>query len=211
MKITKYEHACLDIVEGNERLIIDPGVFSVSLKDYSNISALVITHMHSDHFDQEKVQAIIANNPDVQIYTTQEVANQLNSAKVTIPEINKPYVTGSFALEFFGEKHAEIDPKTPVAQNIAVLVNNRLFYPGDSFTQCPKPFHTLAVPASAPWLRVGQTLPLFENSQCDQVFPTHDILLSEPGYAITNTWLEKFAERNNKTFIFLQSGKSIEI
>lgn len=211
MKITKYEHACLDITKDSERLIIDPGVFSASLKDYSNISVLVITHMHGDHLDQEKVQAIISNNPTVQIYTTQEVADQLNAGQVTVAETNKPYAINSFTLEFFGEKHAEIDPQTPVAQNIAVLVNNQLFYPGDSFTQCPKPFHTLAIPASAPWLRVGETLPLFENSQCEQVFPTHDALLSESGYAITNTWLEKFAERNNKRFIFLQPGESLEI
>lgn len=211
MKITKYEHACLDISTNNQRLVIDPGVFSTSIKDYSNISTLVITHIHGDHFDPEKVKAMVAKNPSVQIYTTQEAANQLNSVKVTIPEINKPYVTGSFALEFFGEKHAEIDPKTPLVQNIAVLVNNRLFYPGDSFTECPKPFHTLAVPTSAPWLKVGETLPLFENSQCKQVFATHDALLSESGYSVTNNWLEQFAKRNNKTFIFLQSGKSIEI
>lgn len=211
MKVTKYEHACLDIIEGNERLIIDPSVFSASLKDYSNISALVITHIHGDHFDPEKVQAIITENPTLQIYTTQEVADQLTASKVIVPETNKPYGINNLTLEFFGEKHAEIDPQTPIVQNIAILVNNHLFYPGDSFTECPKPFHTLAVPASAPWLRVGETLPLFENSQCEQVFPTHDILLSDPGYAITNTWLEKFAERNGKKFVFLKPGDSLEI
>ncbi len=211
MKITKYEHACLDISTNNQRLVIDPGVFSTSCKDYSNISVLVITHIHGDHFDPEKVQAIVAKNPSIQIYTTQEVANQLNSAKVTIPETNKPYTTGSFTLEFYGEKHAVIDPQTPVAQNIAVLVNDKLFYPGDSFTECPKPFHTLAVPTSAPWLKVGETLPLFENSQCEQVFATHDALLSESGYSVTNNWLEQFAKRNNKEFIFLQPNDSIEI
>ncbi|MDQ3158912.1 MAG: hypothetical protein M3P98_02130 [bacterium] len=33
MKITKYEHSCLDITEGRTRLVIDPGVFSKTVGD----------------------------------------------------------------------------------------------------------------------------------------------------------------------------------
>lgn len=72
---------------------------------------------------------------------------------------------GDFNLKFYGKDHAEIDPKTPVAQNIGVLVNNQLYYPGDSFTPCPEKFKILAIPASAPWLRVGQTIPTLSKNQ----------------------------------------------
>ena len=65
MKITKLEHACLDIIVGNSRLIVDPGGWTSPLENYQGITALVITHVHADHFDPEKVQAIIAANPEV--------------------------------------------------------------------------------------------------------------------------------------------------
>lgn len=210
MKITKYEHACLDISEGSSRLIICPGEFTTSLTIFKNIDAVVITHIHGDHFSKEKINEIIKNNSNVKIFSTEEVVNEL-PANSEIAKPGKEYTVGNFTLEFFGELHAEIDPQTPVAQNVGVLVNNSLYYPGDSFTECPKSFDALAVPASAPWLRVGQAIPLIENSSCRNVFPTHNALLSEIGHKTTNNWLQKFAERSGKTFTYLKPGDSFEI
>lgn len=210
MKVTKYEHACLDIHEGNNRLIICPGEFTTLLTDFNNVSAVVITHIHGDHFSPQMIQRIIQANPDVKIFGTKEVVQKINS-NAEVAMLGKQYTVSNFTLEFFGQKHAEIDPQTPVVENIGVLVNNKLYYPGDSFTECPKPFEALAIPASAPWLRVGQTIPLIENSQCKLVFPTHNALLSEIGHTTTNNWLQRFTERADKKFTFLKPGESIEV
>jgi L-ascorbate metabolism protein UlaG (beta-lactamase superfamily) len=210
MKIIKYEHACLDILEGNSRLIVCPGVFSGSLKNFDNITAVVITHVHADHLDPEKIQEIIAKNPEVKIFTTKEASKEIASnVAVGIP--GQPVTVGNFTLEFYGKDHAEIDPQTPVVQNIGVLINSKLYYPGDSFTECPKQFSILAVPASAPWLRIGEVIPLIENSGCVQIFPTHNALLSDAGNQVTNNWLQTFAERSGKEFMFLKPGDSIEV
>ena len=210
MKITKYEHACLDIVEQGTRILIDPGKFTASLTDLNNISAVVITHIHGDHFSPQIIQGVVQANLDVKIFSTKEVVQKINS-NAEVAMLGRRYTVRNFTLEFFGEKHAEIDPQTPVVENIGVFVNNKLYYPGDSFTECPKPFEALAVPASAPWLRVGQTIPLIENSQCKLVFPMHNALLSEIGHATTNNWLQKFAERADKKFTYLKPSESIEV
>jgi L-ascorbate metabolism protein UlaG (beta-lactamase superfamily) len=210
MKITKYEHACLDVTEGLSRLIVCPGIFSNSLRDFSDISAVVITHIHADHLDPKKIQHIIEKNPGVKIFTTEEASREITS-NVNIAKAGQAIKVGDFTLEFFGENHAEIDPETPLAQNIGVLINNKLYYPGDSFTECSKPFEILAVPASAPWLRTAQVIPIIQNSNCKKVFPTHNALLSETGNAVTNPWLEKFSERSGKEFVFLLPGDSIEV
>ncbi len=209
MKITKYEHACLDVTEGSNRLIICPGVFTTSLTDFTNITAVVITHVHGDHLDPSKIDKIIENNPDVNIYTTEEASKEIKS-NVKIVNNGQEIEVGDFKLSFYGEMHAEIDPQTPLVENIGVLINDALYYPGDSFTECPKSFKVLAIPASAPWLRVGQTIPLIESSQCDMVFPTHNALLSDIGHQTTNTWLQKFSERCGKQFKFINPGESIE-
>lgn len=210
MKITKYEHACLDITEKNTRVIIDPGEFSTSLTDFSAVNAVVITHIHGDHFNPETLKNIISQNPAVRIFTTSQVVSEFpdHTEKAII---NQPAQVGDMTLEFFGEDHAEIDPQTPVDQNVGVLVNQKLYYPGDSFMECDKAFNALAVPASAPWLRVGQTIPLIKNSQCKQVFPTHNALLSEIGQQTTNAWLKKFSERSGKSFTYLKPGEFITI
>jgi len=211
MKITKYEHACLDITEGDSRLIIDPGEFASSLTNIEAIDCVVITHIHGDHFNPYKLKQIYQLNPEVKIYTTSDVAEKLVDLKAEIAKPGKTYVIGEIELEFFGEDHAVIDPRTPVVQNIGVLVNSKLYYPGDSFTECTKQFQVLAVPSSAPWMRVGEMIPMIESSQCSQVFPTHNFMLSEVGHQFSNNWLREFAERSGKTFSFLSPGDSIEI
>lgn len=209
MRITKYEHSCLDVRVENSRIIIDPGKFTKKLTDFSDIDAVVITHIHSDHLDPSKIDKIIENNPDVNIYTTEEASKEIKS-NAKIVKNGQEVEVGDFKLSFYGEMHAEIDPQTPLVENVGVLVNNKLYYPGDSFTECPKPFEILAIPASAPWLRVGQTIPLIENSLCKQVFPTHNALLSDIGHVTTNNWLQKFTERSGKQFKFIKPGESVE-
>lgn len=211
MNITKYEHAFLDISNNNDRLLIDPGVFTKQLTDFTNVTAVVITHVHADHFSAEVLGTIIASNPDVTIFGTQEVADAFKEHPVEVPKLGIARQIASFTLEFFGQYHEMIDPQTPVVQNIGVLVNERLYYPGDSFTLCPKPFSVLATPNSAPWLRIGETVPLIEGSNCKTIFPTHNGLLSAAGEQATNNWLQKFAERYNKIFKNLEIGESLEV
>src|ERR1700740_3582887 len=108
MNITKLEHACLDITVHNSRLIVDPGNWTSPLDDYENITAVVITHVHADHFDPEKVSAIIAANPAVQLFTTDQVANEITNHAVTTVNVGKQYTAGDITLEFFGGQHAQI-------------------------------------------------------------------------------------------------------
>ena len=152
MKITKYEHSCIEVKEGNNRLIIDPGIFSKSLNDFSNIDAVVITHEHQDHFDPVKIQSIIKANPSVQIITTSQVAKALNSKNAKTARLEEEYSIGKLKLEFFGEKHELFTD----VENIAVLVNNRFYHPGDSYTLPNVPVEVLSAPASAPWLRITE-------------------------------------------------------
>ncbi len=79
MQLTKLTHACLVLEEQGQRLIIDPGVWTEDLKDFSDIVGVVITHAHADHFSAEHVAAILRANPTVKIYTTSEVVEQLQS------------------------------------------------------------------------------------------------------------------------------------
>ena len=93
MRITKYEHACLDIQQDNTRIVIDPGEFTKSLIDLDNIDAVVITHIHGDHFNQSLINQIITKNPNLKIWTTSEVTKSLEDKAMVI-------VTGKHAKGF---------------------------------------------------------------------------------------------------------------
>ncbi len=210
MKITKFEHACLNVTNGTSRLVIDPGVFTTSLDDFTDIDGLVITHVHADHLDEDKVKAIIQQNPDVQIFATQQVADKLADASVTIPEIDNQYSVGDITLEFFGGEHAIILAEYPQDQNLGVLVNDKLYYPGDSVTSCPKPHTITAVPSVAPWLKLSEAADFIKQDTASQVFPTHNAIVNETGDTMINNMLSGRAEQSGKKYTVLQPGESIE-
>lgn len=216
MQLTKYEHACLDIKEAYERLIVDPGEYSTSLKQLQNISLVVITHVHGDHLDQAKLEAIYKANPAVKIFATHEVAQALDNfevpnSSVTVPEVGKVYQLGAFNLEFFGGQHAEITATLPVAQNFGVLINQKLYYPGDSFTPCPKQHTSLMLPVMAPWLKFSETAQFLSNDVAQNIFPTHNGFINRDGQGLYDRLVGGAAAQAGKTYHFLAASESIEL
>jgi L-ascorbate metabolism protein UlaG (beta-lactamase superfamily) len=213
MKITKLEHACLDITIGGSRLIVDPGGWTSPLSSYEGITALVITHVHADHFDSEKVYAIVAANPDVQVFTTDQVASEITGGAVTIASVGEQYSAGDISLEFFGGQHAVIMEGYPPAgadHNFGVLINDTLYYPGDSLTPCPEPHSVLAIPSTAPWLKLIEAVSFMREDTANEVFPTHNNIVNENGENLLNSLLGGAAEQQGKTYHALKPGDSIE-
>lgn len=209
MNITKYGHACLDIREGDSRLIIDPGVYC-ELPDFDNVAALVVTHMHQDHYDEVKVQKILAANPEVFVFAPQDLATQMPKANNLVIATNGlSQQVDDFHLEFFGDQHATIDESLPVCENASVLVNDTLYYPGDSLTACPKPYTILAVPTMAPWLKFSDAVPFIEASPADTVFPTHNGLINADGQAIYDRLFGTVCQNAGKRYVFLAPGESL--
>lgn len=180
------------------------------MTNFAKIDAVIITHVHPDHFDPDKLKQIVSENPDVKILTTAGVAEQLKRNTLTV-ETNKQYEIGDIQLEFFGEMHAQISETYPAAQNVGVLLNGRLFYPGDSFTECPKPYQTLAVPAMAPWLKFSQTEEYIKNSNASEIFPTHDWFINQDGQGLYDRLIGAACEASNKKYLPVRVGESLTV
>ncbi len=212
MKITKYEHACLVVEDGNRLLVIDPGSFTTSLpKDLKNVEAIVITHVHGDHLNQKNIANIVRNNPNLIVFGTQEVADQLSSLKVQVVSGGSKAKAGPFKLAFFGGEHAIIHESWPKNQNVGLLVNDRLYYPGDSFTVPQVKVSVLALPVSAPWLKLAESMDFLTAVRPKIAFPTHNALLSEIGENLNENILGGVAKALNCKFQTLNPGSSIDI
>ena len=212
MKITKYEHACLVVEEGNQKLVIDPGIFTTSLPaDLDNVSVVVITHVHPDHCDQAHLEAILSKNPDVQLYGTAEVAKALNPTKVNIVSGGDSAKIGNFNLKFYGGEHAVIYKSWPVNQNVGVMVNDKLYYPGDSFTNPETTVDTLAIPVSAPWLKTSESMDFLASIKPRIAFPTHNALLSGAGENLADNILGDVAKNIKSELKYLEPGEALDI
>lgn len=212
MIITKHQHACLTIEEQGQKLIIDPGVFTKDLGAVSDVAAVVITHVHADHFDPTLLASIVAANPDVIIYTTDEVKGQIASLNTRAVRGGQEIVAGPFTLKFYGGEHALIHPHIPRNQNVGVLVNGSFYYPGDSFTVADDAeVHTLALPVSAPWLKIAESMDFLTTTKPRVCFPTHNAILSPEGQGIVDRLIGNTCQENGITYTALQPGNSVEI
>jgi L-ascorbate metabolism protein UlaG (beta-lactamase superfamily) len=211
MKITKHGHACLEVSNDSQTLIIDPGSYTEELTGLGNVVAVVITHKHDDHCDEAKIAKIKEANPNVQIFGTSEVAARLEGQKVTTVYHGDYYEVGSFKLEFFGDMHQIIHRSIPLIQNTAVLVNGDLYYAGDSYTPPDQKVKVLACPTSAPWLKVGDVMDFIQEVKPEICFPTHNALLSQLGHDLNNSRVKQVTEENGGEFRYLEVGQSLEI
>lgn len=210
MKIQKHGHACLVLTEGKSRLVIDPGSYTESMAGLTDVVGIVITHQHDDHCFAEQVEAIRQSNPAVQIFGPLEVAQKLGDFDVTTVRHGDYHQLAEFKLEFFGDLHQEIHRSIPLIQNTGVLVNG-LYYPGDSYTQPEYQPEILAVPSSAPWLKISDVIDYLAAVKPKRAFPTHNILLSDIGHKVQNGRIQATVESHGGEFRYLEVGQSWEL
>ncbi len=213
MKLTKYMHACLVLEEQGKRLVIDPGSYSGEFGGADNVFAVVVTHVHPDHFSPQNLEAILAKNPDAKLFTTEEVKAQFKKPGIATPKAGEKVTVGPFALEFFGGQHALIHSLKPAAQNIGLMINDTLYYPGDSLTLPERPVKVLALPSNAPWMKMSETIEYLQRVKPSAFFfPTHNALLSDYGHeAYEAIWLNNATEAYNLKLNILKPGDSVEI
>ncbi|MDG2496619.1 MAG: MBL fold metallo-hydrolase [Aquiluna sp.] len=210
MKITKHEHAFLEVEVNGQSLVIDPGNYSANLPPLSNVVAICLTHVHEDHSYQNHVQKLLELNPKAQLFGPPEVATKLEGLPVQVVYHGDHYRLQDIELDFFGYLHQEIHSSIPIVQNIGVMVNRKLYYPGDSYTVPDSPVEVLACPASAPWLRISDVMDFLDAIRAKIVFPTHNALLSDVGHELFNSRIKQVTEKNAGEFHYLKVGRSLE-
>ena len=186
MNLTKYEHACFTVEKDDQLIVVDPGNFTTDFIAPSHVTAIVITHEHGDHFDHEHIAAIAAENPDVVIVGHPSITDRIEAFHTISVLPGDEYTTGPFSLRFFGGEHAVIHPDIPTIANLGVLVNDLLYYPGDSFVRPDVPVDTLALPVGAPWLKLSEAVDFVRDVKPRFVFPTHDAVLSDIGKGLAD-------------------------
>ncbi len=210
MRISKYEHALLVVEQSAAQLVIDPGSYS-NLPELQNVVAVVFTHLHDDHTSQEHAQTISRNFPAVKMFGTQEVVEKLTGLDVQAVYHGDHYEVGPFQIDFYGDLHQVIHRSIPLVQNVGVMINSRLYYPGDSYTFPEQSVEILACPTSAPWLRISDVIDFLDLIRPKKCFATHNALLSEQGHALQNNRVQQIVEKHGGEFRYLNVGESWQL
>jgi L-ascorbate metabolism protein UlaG (beta-lactamase superfamily) len=203
VQLTKYGHACVRITEGDRVLVIDPGTLSEAAA-LDGATAVLITHEHADHIDTAKLAAARERDPGLAVFTHPELAAAGGASPVAVGDT---FTAAGFTVRVVGGAHAEIIDGLPGCPNIGFVVDG-LYHPGDSLFVPDFAVDTLLVPASGPWLKLGEAIEFVRAVGPARVFPIHDALLSQIGLEMFDGWV---GSKGGASYARLASGESVSL
>ncbi|MFE9259056.1 MBL fold metallo-hydrolase [Streptomyces sp. NPDC006879] len=191
MEFTKLRHACVRLEKDGQSMVIDPGVFSE--QDAAvGADAILVTHEHADHFDEQRLRAALEADPAVELWTLASVADKMAAAfpgRVHRVGDGDTFTAAGFEVQVQGELHAVIHPDIPRVTNVGYLVDGSLFHPGDALTVPAQPVETLLLPVHAPWNKIAEVIDYLREVKPRRAVDIHDVYLSDPALPIYESLL----------------------
>ena len=220
MKITKYIHACLLIENETDKILFDPGLFSfvegkVKPSQFTDLSAIILTHNHPDHIDADSLKEIIENNPNAVVLANSEIKNKLAEKEIVVEafEIGTRSV-GAFKIEAFDATHEKI-LADEIPQNTAYVIDKIFVHPGDSLAESVVQYtgtKILALPTMAPWETELQTFEFAKKMRPQTIVPIHDGYAKDFFLESRYQNFQKFLKRENIEFQWMsKAGDYFEI
>ena len=192
MRLIKHAHACVSLLADTsadtdtdaDRIVIDPGTLTPDAASaVAAAQAVLITHEHFDHFDENLIAQALQDRPELRVYGPESVVGRwpARRGQVTAVAAGDSFRVAGFDVAVFGELHAPIHRDMPRIANVGYLVNERLFHPGDCYLVPAAPVDTLLLPTSGPWTQVAQAVDYVREVAPKQLVQIHESMLSELG------------------------------
>jgi len=212
IRLTRWGHACIRLDRGDDRLVIDPGVFSELAGALDGVSAVLVTHEHPDHLATEPV--VEAVQAGLEVWAPQSVVDALVSAGAPADRIHavsagNAFTAGGFDVEVLGEWHALIHQDVPRVHNVGYLVAG-ILHPGDAYVDTGDTHvDVLCTPIGAPWLKLGEVVDFVRRVNPGQLVVIHDALLSAIGQGMAINLLGRLGGAGEP--VALDPGEGIDL
>jgi L-ascorbate metabolism protein UlaG (beta-lactamase superfamily) len=177
MKITKLGHCCLLIETKDKRILTDPGSYTVEAHSkLESIDYILFTHEHQDHYHLESLKKILDKNPEAIIYSNSSVSELLDNEgiKNKLVKNGDSILLGEISIVGIGEEHVQMHKDIPLSSNLGFFIDEKLWYPGDAFTNPEIEVEILALPVSGPWMKIGEAIDYAILIKPKVAFPVHD-------------------------------------
>jgi L-ascorbate metabolism protein UlaG (beta-lactamase superfamily) len=193
MRITHLGHSAVLVETDSTRVLLDPGNLSDAWHGVTDLTAVLVTHVHPDHLDPQHVPALLAANPGVQVYAESSIpdalaANDLDLGAMVPIGAGDEFTVGDLVVTAVGGVHAVIHRDIPLIGNVGYVLRSEgepsLFHPGDSYATTPPGVDVLAMPAYGPWAALKETIDFVRAVGALEGFAIHDRLLNDNGFGL---------------------------
>ena len=213
MKVKKFGHCCLLIEEDGVRTLTDQGGYTdldVVVRQSRNIDVILITHEHADHIHVPSLKRLLENNDCARVITNGGVGRLLDEQDIgyEVLEDGQSLDVDGVKFEAFDSKHEEIYNDFGQVQNTGFFINDKLFYPGDSFHDPEREIDVLTLPVAGPWCKIGDAVKYALKVKPKKAFPVHDGMLRIKG--ANHNVPGKFLSENGIEFVIIGEGESYE-
>ncbi len=113
-------------------------------------------------------------------------------------------------IEGFGHRHAVIYEEWGETENTGYFIDNRLFYPGDSFTDPKRGVEILALPVAGPWMKLSEAIDYAAAQKPKVCFPVHDAIYATGFGGFLHQMFAKVLEKKDIFFVPLAAGDEKE-
>jgi L-ascorbate metabolism protein UlaG (beta-lactamase superfamily) len=212
MRLTKLTHACVRLEKDGAVLVIDPGIWTEP-DALDGADAVLVTHEHFDHVDEDRLRAALTANPSLNLWTNSSVAEQAAEFGDRVHAVRQgdTFSAAGFDVHVYGEQHALIHRDVPVIANIGFLVDGTVFHPGDSFTVPEEDVPVLLAPVSAPWLKISEMIDYVREVKPRQGFAIHDAILSDKGLGVVGNWVGLAGKPVGAELSRVEPGTSVDL
>jgi L-ascorbate metabolism protein UlaG (beta-lactamase superfamily) len=211
VRITKHGHACIELDTGQGRLLVDPGTYTEPL-DMSGYAAVLVTHQHPDHLDEERLRAAVADDPELVVWTNPSVAALLADVGPRVRAVGHGdrFDAAGVEVEVHGELHALIHPDVPRIANVGFRIDGSVFHPGDALTLPDAPLDVLLLPVYAPWSKVGEVIDYVREVGATQTVAMHNAGLSDVGHRLLDGLMGPNGPGTGTAYRHLQVGEHLD-
>lgn len=227
MRLTHFGHSCLLVELDGSRILFDPGNFSEGFETLTDLDAILVTHQHPDHGDPERLPALVARNPGAALHCDPQSALLWN-VEERMPGATEPgarlwraantgdsFQIGDVSVDVVGGVHAVIHEDIPVIDNACFILSTPdrpgvFMHPGDALFAPERPIDVLALPATAPWMKLSETVDYYRAVAPRVAVPIHTAIASEQGLGIYFRQLQALGPADTE-FLVLPRGSAVEM